>query len=177
MSTNQAMSAKELQANPNPIGPKRLSKEKRKFVDCLLAAGGNLSKAASLMGYTKKNPGAWASRIWSSEGVKEASQAELWDAMRRGSGAAVKSLIKLAEEAESEHARITASKEILDRLGFNQQKDNTGQGTVAVTFNVGAGVQVQASSATQTVDSTAQELDVSGDIELNAGDMASDEAF
>lgn len=171
------ISAKDIQANPNPTAPKRLSKEKREFVDALIVAGGNLSKAATLLGYTGKNPSAHASLIWRSEGVREAYQAELWEMMKRGAGAAINSLIDLAQNAQSENARIAAAKDILDRLAFTPQQTQQGQGHVAVTFNVGTGVQVQAVNATQTIDSTAQEIDLSSDTDLSDGDSTSDNAF
>ncbi len=137
-----------------------------------MTSGGSLTKAISLSGYSGKNPSAEASRIWRSPHVREAYKAALWDKLGRGAGAAINTLVALAENADSEHARLSAAEAILERSGF---KLNEGLGTGGISINISLGnKQPSDQGATNVIDAECQVIDNTAQSTAIEGDDLSD---
>lgn len=143
---------------------KKLTKLEQEFVNGLLLSGGNLSQAMSYTSYQGKNPSAQASQYWFRSHVKEAYKQAIWDKLGRSAGAAVNSLIQLAQEADSEHAKLAAANAILDRVGFKQAETLNINGQVTVNLDLG-NKKPSDTGATQLPSDDGQVIDITPDNE------------
>ena len=135
--------------------PELLNKRQKAFVLAMIDNGGDTTQAALTAGYCAKNARAAGYAVWRSAIVQESYKAAIWDMIASGAGVATKALLQIAKEAESDHAKILAAKELLNRAGFiSQQMQNTGN---AITINIGL---PRDTGATQPIDVSAESVEI-----------------
>lgn len=148
-----------------------LTPKQQAFINALVDNGGKLEQAALTAGYSAKSARTVGYSNLRIPHVAAAYKALLWQKLQLGAAGAVLSLNKLALEAESEHARLSAANAILDRVGFKQQEQLTNAGGVSININFGKASDL---AATKTIDATAQVIDSSANEVITQGDAVTD---
>ena len=132
---------------PATVTPLTPAEEERHFPDItameeafvwqLLANGGKLKQAAIKAGYAKTSAAVSASRISRKPQVVRALKEAAVIAMGGHIPAALAKLAKLGLSAKSEHVQLSASQDILDRVGLSAPKQVRLGGALSVTFDLG----------------------------------------
>jgi phage terminase small subunit len=100
-------------------GQDGLTFKQRKLVDTLVTEGCSIAKASQLAGYAKGESGrVTASRTLRLPKVQEYYRSRVAEIGLIGAIPAVKTIVRLAQEAKSDYVKLEASKDILDRSGF-----------------------------------------------------------
>lgn len=100
-------------------GQDGLTHKQRKLVDTLVTEGCSIAKASQIAGYSKGESGrVTASRTLRLPKVQEYYRSRVAEIGLMGAIPAVKTIVRLAQEAKSDYVKLEASKDILDRSGF-----------------------------------------------------------
>jgi phage terminase small subunit len=135
------MSSSSLTPRTEPAEQERhfpdITEKEEAFVWALLATGGQLTKSAIAAGYSKTSAHVSASRIVRKPAViraiREAGAVSLAGLIPQAIGQTA----KLALRAKSEHVRLAASQDVLDRVGLAAPKQVRLGGQLSVVFDLG----------------------------------------
>ncbi len=106
------------------------------FVWALLANGGKLGAAAVTAGYAKTSAKVSASRISRKPAVVRALREAGAIALGGLVPSAIGQVMKLSMRANSEHVRLAASQDVLDRVGLAAPKQVRIGGALSVSFDL-----------------------------------------
>ena len=100
-------------------GKDGLTNRQRLLVDTLVAEGCSIAKASQTAGYSKGESGrVTASKTLRLPKVQEYYRSRIAEIGLMGAIPAVKTIVRLAQDAKSDYVKLEASKDILDRSGF-----------------------------------------------------------
>tara|TARA_Y100000361_G_C11140714_1_gene334903 strand:- start:986 stop:1570 length:585 start_codon:yes stop_codon:yes gene_type:complete len=100
-------------------GKDGLTNRQRLLVDTLVAEGCSIAKASQIAGYSKGDSGrVTASKTLRLPKVQEYYRSRIAEIGLMGAIPAVKTIVRLAQDAKSDYVKLEASKDILDRSGF-----------------------------------------------------------
>jgi phage terminase small subunit len=116
---------------------KPLTPKQRRFVEALLANGGNKTEAAKAAGYGERSAHVTGCRLTKLPWVKRALREALDDILADAAPIAAMTLRQLLD-SKSHYVRLEAAKDILDRQGVGTDKKQQDQRPLVLKFNFGS---------------------------------------
>ena len=104
-----------------------LTDKQSKFIDNLLASGGNRTQSAIDAGYSAKSAHVEASRLCKNSNVLQALYDRSIQSLSVDAVRALSTVSNLSQDAKSEYVRLEASKDIMDRAGLRKEDTTTSQ--------------------------------------------------
>jgi len=104
-----------------------LTDKQSKFVDNLLASGGNRTQSAIDAGYSTKSAHVEASRLCRNSNVLQALYDRSIKSLSVDAVRALSTVSNLSQDAKSEYVRLEASKDLMDRAGLRKEDTTTSQ--------------------------------------------------
>jgi len=155
-------------ALPSPTEPK-LTKRQERFLDELVANGGNLEEAAISAGYSIKSARTAANHNMRLTHVQQALEARLTRKLKVGKALAIKTLESVARHGFKDAARVAAANAILDRAEKLEGLAKGNNAGISISINMRSDT-----GATQPTVIIDQHADEQGQITQSEGDDASD---
>lgn len=115
---------------------KALTPKQQRFVEALLANGGNRTEAAKAAGYGERSAHVTGCRLAKLPWVKRALREAVDDILADSAPIAAQTLRQLLD-SKSHYVRLEAAKDILDRNGVGTDKKQTDQRPLVLKFNFG----------------------------------------
>ena len=99
---------------------RKLTKKQRVLIDTIVATGCSVTKASKIAGYSDGDSGrVTASKTLRLPHIQEYMQQRIRESIGLNATIASKKVLDLASSAKSEYVQLEASKDILDRAGYN----------------------------------------------------------
>tara|TARA_R100000005_G_C4974135_1_gene186071 strand:- start:621 stop:977 length:357 start_codon:yes stop_codon:yes gene_type:complete len=95
-----------------------ISNKAKLLVDTIVAKGCTITEASKLAGYKGVSSRVSASRMLHKPEVQAYMMQQVQKKIALGSTKAINTIVRLADDANSEYVQLEASKDILDRAGF-----------------------------------------------------------